>query len=133
MNTAPNRRASDNASSPPGTSPTRRFSDMLKESSGSAGATRRVVMTAQDETVTLQPNVLYVFPEMANLTITLAAITDNTIANEYHFFFTSSATATVTNFPAIPGLDSFAAEANMVYEVSILEAIARVDENEVTA
>lgn len=35
MNTAPNRRASDNASSPPGTSPTRRFSDMLKESSGS--------------------------------------------------------------------------------------------------
>lgn len=37
MNTAPNRRASDNASSPPGTSPTRRFSDMLKESSGSGG------------------------------------------------------------------------------------------------
>ena len=37
MNTAPNRRASDNASSPPGTSPTRRFSDMLKESSGSDG------------------------------------------------------------------------------------------------
>lgn len=38
MNTAPNRRASDNASSPPGTSPTRRFSDMLKESSDSAMA-----------------------------------------------------------------------------------------------
>lgn len=37
MNTAPNRRASDNASSPPGTSPTRRFSDMLKEGSGSDG------------------------------------------------------------------------------------------------
>lgn len=100
---------------------------------GSAGATRRVVMTAQDETVTLQPNVLYVFPEMANLTITLAAITDRTIANEFHFFFTSGATATVTNFPAIPGLDDFAAEANKVYEVSILEDIARVDEDEVTA
>lgn len=38
MNTAPNRRASDNVSSPPGTSPTRRFSDMLKRSSGSATA-----------------------------------------------------------------------------------------------
>lgn len=37
MNTAPNRRASDNASSPPGTSPTRRFSDMLKEGNGGGG------------------------------------------------------------------------------------------------
>ena len=99
---------------------------------GSAGATRRIVMTAQDETAELQPNVLYVFPEMANLTITLAAITDSTIANEYHFFFTSGATATVTNFPAIPGLDDFAAEANTVYEVSVLEGIARVDGNEVS-
>lgn len=99
---------------------------------GSAGATRRVVMTAQDETAELQPNVLYVFPEMANLAITLAAITDSTIANEFHFFFTSGATATATNFPAIPGLDDFAAEANKVYEVSVLEGIARVDGNEVT-
>ena len=94
--------------------------------------TKRIAMTAQDETAELQPNVLYVFPEMANLAITLAAITDSTIANEFHFFFTSGATATATNFPAIPGLDDFAAEANRVYEVSVLEGIARVDGNEVT-
>lgn len=100
---------------------------------GGAGATRRAVMTAQDETAELQPNVLYVFPEMANLTITLAAITDSTIANEYHFFFTSGSTETGTNFPVIRGLKDFAAKANKTYEVSILEDIARVDEDEVTA
>ena len=48
MNIAPNRRASDNASSPPGTSPTRRFSDMLKESPGGglpSGGTEGQVLT----------------------------------------------------------------------------------------
>ena len=88
--------------------------------------TKRIAMTAQDETAELQPNVLYVFPEMANLTITLAAITDSTIANEFHFFFTSGATATATDFPAIPGLDDFAAEANTLYEINVLDNRALV-------
>lgn len=101
--------------------------------SGKAEKIPRVVMSAQDETVTLQPNVEYVFPEMASLTITLAAITDNTIVNEYHFIFESGATATTTTFPAIPGLGDFAAEANMAYEVSILEGRALVTSWEVSA
>lgn len=54
MNTAPNRRASDNASSPPGTSPTRHFSDMLKESSGSGGGGGVELLTLSDEVVPLK-------------------------------------------------------------------------------
>lgn len=94
--------------------------------SGKADVVPRIAKTAQDTTATIDPNKLYVFPEMASLTITLAAITDNTIVNEYHFIFESGATATTTTFPAIPGLDDFAAEANTAYEVSVLEGLALI-------
>lgn len=107
---------------------------LMNKGSGSVTpATPRVAMTASDTTPSLDPNKLYVFPEMVTLTPTLATPTDNTIVNEYHFIFTSGATATTTTFPAIPGLDDFAAEANMVYEVSILEGLSLVTSWAVTA
>lgn len=95
--------------------------------------TPRVAKASTDTTAALDSNKLYVFPEMASLTITLAAITDLSVVNEYHFVFESGATATVTDFPAIPGLDDFAAESNMAYEVSILEGRALVTSWEVSA
>ena len=101
--------------------------------SGKADKIPRIAKAATDTVATIEPNKLYVFPEMASLEITLAAITDNTIVNEYHFIFTSGATATTTTFPAIPGLDGFAAEADTVYEVSILEGRALVTSWEVSA
>lgn len=101
--------------------------------SGKADKIPRIAKASTDTTATIEPNKLYVFPEMASLTITLAAITDNSIVNEYHFIFESGSTATTTTFPAIPGLDDFAAEANMAYEVSILEGRALVTSWEVSA
>lgn len=98
--------------------------------SGKADKIPRVVKTAQDETVTLQPNVEYYFPEMANLAVTLAAPTDLTILNEYHFFFTSGATSTVFSFNdgdvrnagELP--DNL--DADKLYEVSVLEGLALI-------
>jgi hypothetical protein len=56
------------------------------------------------------------------LTITLAAPADNTIANECHFIFASGATPTTLSIPAtVNQPDGFSVDANMVYEVSILE------------
>jgi len=87
-----------------------------------ADKTLRVAMTSTDTVATIEPNKLYVFPEMASLEITLAAIADNTIANEYHFIFESGATATTLTIPAtVNQPDGFTVEANMIYEVSILE------------
>lgn len=84
--------------------------------------TPRVAMISTDTTPTLDPNKLYVFPEMASLAITLATPTDATIVNEYHFIFTSGATATTLSIPAtVNQPDGFSVDANMVYEVSILE------------
>lgn len=84
--------------------------------------TPRVAMASTDTTPTIELNKLYVFPEMASLTPTLNTPSDANILNEYHFCFDSGATATVLTLPASilqPG--GFTVEANMHYEISILE------------
>lgn len=89
---------------------------------GASGVPVRQEMTASDTTVELQPNILYVFPEMAELTLTFATPADTTIANEYHVIFTSGATATTLTLPNTIKIPSgFTVEANKVYELSVLE------------
>lgn len=89
---------------------------------GTSGVPVRVEKTASDTTVELEPNKLYVFPEMASLTYTLAAPADTSVANEYHFVFRSGATATELVHPANVSVpDGFAVDKNKVYEISILE------------
>ena len=98
------------------------FLKQHQDISGKADKVLRVAMTSADTTPTLDPNKLYVFPEMATLTPTLATPADNTIVNEYHFVFDSGATATVLTLPAsVLQPDGFTVEANMHYEISILE------------
>lgn len=82
------------------------------------GGIERVEKLATDTTVTLEPNKLYVFPEMESLTYTIAETT-----GEIHFFFRSGATATRVVHPAGVNIGSFAVESNKVYEVSILEGL----------
>ena len=89
------------------------------------GDTPRQQMQNTDTTVTLEPNVLYVFPEMASLTVTLAEPNNSNVANEYHFFFTSGATATTLTLNDVLS-DAYSIEANMKYEVSILEGVAYI-------
>ena len=89
---------------------------------GTSGVPVRVEKTASDTAVELEPNKLYVFPEMASLTYTLAAPADTSVANEYHFVFRSGATATELVHPANVSVpDGFAVDKNKVYEISILE------------
>lgn len=92
---------------------------------GETGIVSRQEMSSSDTTVTLEPNKLYVFPEMASLTITLGTPTDSNVANEYHFFFTSGSTATTLTLNDVLS-DAYSIEANMKYEVSILENVAYI-------
>lgn len=85
----------------------------------------RQEMQNTDTTVTLEPNKLYIFPEMASLTVTLAEPDNSNVANEYHFFFTSGATATMLTLNDVLS-DAYSIEANMKYEVSILENVAYI-------
>lgn len=87
---------------------------------GVSAATPRQQMQNTDTTVTLQPNTLYVFPEMATLAVTLATPTNTNIVNEYHFFFTSGATATTLTLPD-DIVSDMSVEANRRYEVSIMD------------
>lgn len=92
---------------------------------GDSGIVSRQEMTSSDTTVTLEPNKLYVFPEMASLTITLGTPSNANVTNEYHFFFTSGQTATTLTLNDVLS-DAYSIEANMKYEVSILENVAYI-------
>lgn len=85
----------------------------------------RETLTATDGAITqqLQPNTLYIMPEITSLTYTLATPTDTSVSNEYHFIFKSGATATEVTHPEGVSIGSFTVAANKWYEVSILEGL----------
>lgn len=82
------------------------------------GGIERIEKLSTDTTVTLEPNKLYVFPEMESLTYTIVEGT-----GEVHFIFRSGATATRVVHPDGVNIGSFTVESNKVYEVSILEGL----------
>ena len=82
------------------------------------GGIERIEKLSTDTTVTLEPNKLYVFPEMTSLTYTIGEGT-----GEVHFIFRSGATATRVVHPSNVNIGSFTVESNKVYEVSILEGL----------
>lgn len=81
---------------------------------------QRIEMSASQSTVDLLPNILYVFPEMQALSITLGGEIDHDTVQEYRFRFTSGATATTLTLPDSV-LGDITVDANRVYEVSILD------------
>lgn len=95
----------------------------IPEASGGSSGTVRVEKGSADTTVELEPNKLYIFPEMTSLTYTLAEPADASVANEYHFVFKSGSTATRVVHPSGANIGSFSVESNKVYEVSILEGL----------
>ena len=82
------------------------------------GGIERIEKLSTDTTVTLEPNKLYVFPEMESLTYTIGEGT-----GEVHFIFRSGSTATRVVHPSNVNIGSFSVDANKVYEVSILEGL----------
>lgn len=82
------------------------------------GGIERIEKLDTDTTVTLEPDKLYVFPEMESLTYTIGEGT-----GEVHFIFRSGATATRVVHPSTVNIGSFTVESNKVYEVSILEGL----------
>jgi hypothetical protein len=68
-------------------------------------------------TITPLHNTIYQCGELTSLTITNPPST-----GAYSIVFTSGSTATSTTFPAtILGLEDFAAEANTLYEINVLD------------
>lgn len=80
--------------------------------------TERIEKGSTDTAVELQPNKLYIFPEMESLTYTIGEGT-----GEVHFIFRSGATATRVVHPSNVNIGSFSVDANKIYEVSILEGL----------
>ena len=101
---------------------------------GASGIPVRQEMTAEDTVAELHTGKLYIFPEMAELTLTLAEPADTGIANEYHVIFQSGATATILSIPdAINVPAGFSVDANKIYELSIMEGCMLAQSWEVQA
>lgn len=80
-------------------------------------AVTTIIISSTTVTITPENNHIYKCGELTSLTIS------NPPANgAYSIVFTSGSTATTTTFPAtILGLEDFAAEANTVYEINVLD------------
>ena len=74
-------------------------------------------VTGATPTITPEPNVIYHCGTLTSLTIE-----DPYTTGAYSIVFTSGSTPTQTTFPAtILGLEDFAAEANTMYEINVLD------------
>ena len=72
----------------------------------------------------IESNKFYKFGEVSSLNITLAAITDTSVLNEFMFEFISGATATTLTLPnTIKWLETPTIEANKIYQCSIVDNI----------
>ena len=111
--------------------------DRGEDAESGSSATPRQEMSSSDSTVTLEPNKLYVFPEMASLTVTLAEPSNTDIVNEWHWFFDSGETACVFSLQNQDGsqvyTDAYSIDANMRYEVSVLNSVAYIKGVAITA
>lgn len=82
------------------------------------------VVESTSSTQEIQPNKFYKFGEVSSLNITLAAITDTSVLNEYMFEFTSGSTATTLTLPnTIKWLETPTIESNKIYQCSIVDNI----------
>ena len=84
----------------------------------------RQEMQNTDTTVTLEPNTLYIFPEMASLTVTLGTPSNTDIVNEWHWFLIVEKPHVYFRYKNQDGsqvyTDAYSIDANMRYEVSVL-------------
>ena len=89
-------------------------------------STRMVQQT--ETTVEIQPNILHVWGEVAELNITLADGEDGTI-NEYMVQFTSGSTATILTLPdSIVWMTAPSIQANKTYQLSIINNLGVIGE-----
>lgn len=82
------------------------------------------IVESTSSTQEIQPNKFYKFGEVSSLNITLAAITDTSVLNEYMFEFVSGSTATTLTLPStVKWLETPSIEANKIYQCSIVDNI----------
>jgi hypothetical protein len=92
-------------------------------------ADKNAIVNQTETTVEIQPNVLNVWGEVAELTITLATPNDTSIVNEYMFQFTSGTVATTLALPSnIQWMSEPKINANATYQLSIVNNLAIIGE-----
>lgn len=100
---------------------------IIGEGGGGNAGVPIVEHTASETTVSIEPNVFHIWPQMSSLNISLATPTDSTIVNEYMIEFTSGSTATTISLPATvewaESCGALSVEASKTYQISIVNNI----------
>lgn len=92
------------------------------EDVGASPAETVTTVTGSTPTITPAPNTIYKCNGLFHGTLASLTITNPPATGAYSIVFTSGAAATTTTIPAtILGLESFAAEANTLYEINVLD------------
>lgn len=83
-------------------------------------ATRKAIVTDEDTSGTLSPNIMYEFGEVPSIDIGLSTPVSGEV-NEWQFSFDSGSTATMFSVPSgVVWTSTVTIEANMHYEVNIV-------------
>jgi hypothetical protein len=95
-------------------------------SSGGSSAYPENYLRTSSTTMSISPNVFYVWDEVPSLTLTFTEGA-NGVANEYLFQFTSGSTPTTLSLPDdIKWANELVIQPNKIYQVSILKGLASV-------
>lgn len=91
---------------------------------GDSGVEQQIVIDSAVTSYTLKPNILYVFPELAQLDISfdLTDLNPN-IVNDFHFQFTNGSTPCELNLPENVNVGDYELQANGVCEISIINGL----------
>ena len=82
------------------------------------------VVESATTTLEIKANKFYKFGDVSSLNITLAAITDTSVLNEFMFEFVSGSTATTLTLPSsVKWLETPTIESNKIYQCSIVNNI----------
>ena len=93
---------------------------ILDVETAAQSATRKAIVTDEDTSGTLHPNIMYEFGEVASIDIGLSTPVSGEV-NEWQFSFDSGSTATTFSVPAgVVWTSTVTIKASMHYEVNIV-------------
>lgn len=95
-----------------------------KGDAGESGVERQITVSNAVTSYSIKPNILYVFPELAQLDVSfdLTDLNPN-IVNDFHFQFTNGSTPCELNLPENVNIGDYEPQANGVCEISIINGL----------
>jgi hypothetical protein len=91
---------------------------------GDSGVEQQIVIDSAVTSYAIKPNILYVFPELAQLDVSFDLTDYNpNIVNDFHFQFTNGSTPCELNLPENVNIGDYEPQPNGICEISIVNGL----------